>query len=344
MSLVHESDLDDQRLVRYLLGLLPDADTERLDELTIAEDEVADRLRAVEDDLVDDYVRGTLTGEPLERFESVYLASPRRREKVSFARSFLHSVARAADSAAQGTRDEIQPPQAKPAVATPSPAWPVRRLASRSWSRPTPGSTWIVAAAAALLLVTSGTLLVQDLRLRTILATAQNERGRLERRAQELEQQLKVEGEAHDKALAELNRVNASLAALEQAAAAVPPTAGSGALTATMALVLMPQTRAAGPIATVAIPPGTDRAVFELRLESNDFPAYLVALKDPGTNRILWQSVQLTVASPGAQPSVTVSVPANLLKPQHYSFELSGRNAAGRSEILASYAVQVVSR
>lgn len=344
MSVVHESDLDDQQIVRYLLGLLSDEDVERLDEWSIAEDEVADRLRAVEDDLVDDYVRGTLTGEWLERFESYYLDSPRRREKVSFARGFLESVSRATDSVAAGAPDAVQAPHAKPATASQSRTWSPGRSAPRPSWRPMAGSTWIFAVAAALLLIASGTLLVQDLRLRTNLTTAQNQTGALERRALELEQELKLQGEAHDQALAELERVNASLQALAEARAATPPPTGSRALTTTMALVLMPQTRSVGPIATLAVPPGIDRALFELRLESNDFPAYQVALKDPGTNRILWQSVQLTVASPAAQPTVNIGVPANLLKPQHYSFELSGRNADGRTEILASYAVQVVAR
>jgi hypothetical protein len=37
-----------------------------------------------------------------------------------------------------------------------------------------------------------------------------------------------------------------------------------------------------------------------------------------------------------------VSVPANLLKPQHYSLELTGRNAAGRSEVVSSYTFEIL--
>ena len=45
---------DDQRLVRYLLGLLPDEAAEHLDELSILDHELAWRLRAAETDLVED--------------------------------------------------------------------------------------------------------------------------------------------------------------------------------------------------------------------------------------------------------------------------------------------------
>src|SRR3979411_2678590 len=96
MSLLHESGLDDQQLVRYLLGLLPDEDAERLDEMSVVDDDVAWRLRVVEDDLVDAYVGGTLAGETLERFESFYFSSPVRRQKVQFAGGFLRAVDRVA--------------------------------------------------------------------------------------------------------------------------------------------------------------------------------------------------------------------------------------------------------
>ena len=84
----HDPDHDDEELVRYLLGLLPDEATERLDEASIADDEVAARLRIVETDLIDSYVRGQLSGARLERFESYYLLSPRRRESVRLAAGF----------------------------------------------------------------------------------------------------------------------------------------------------------------------------------------------------------------------------------------------------------------
>src|SRR5262245_5872489 len=75
MSVLNEIGPADKELQSYLLGLLPDEDAERLDELSIIDDQVAERLRIVEDDLVDAYVNGELTGATLERFESHYLAS-----------------------------------------------------------------------------------------------------------------------------------------------------------------------------------------------------------------------------------------------------------------------------
>ena len=75
-------------MIQYLLGTLPEAETERFDALSVADPEFANELTAIEKNLVDAYVEGELTGPTLERFESHYLASPLRREKVEFARAF----------------------------------------------------------------------------------------------------------------------------------------------------------------------------------------------------------------------------------------------------------------
>ena len=89
---------DDEVLVEYLLGTLPNEDTERIDELSIADDEVAWRLQAVENDLVDAYVAGQLSAATLERFTSFYLASPVRRRRVELARALKSHAMRDAAS------------------------------------------------------------------------------------------------------------------------------------------------------------------------------------------------------------------------------------------------------
>src|SRR6476660_2446092 len=96
MSPSLESRPNDRELVQYLLGLLSEEDTERLDELSLIDDEIAWRLRGVEDDLVDAYVSGTLEGGTLERFESFYLSSPRRRERGKFAANLRRPIEKAA--------------------------------------------------------------------------------------------------------------------------------------------------------------------------------------------------------------------------------------------------------
>jgi hypothetical protein len=182
---------DDQVLARYLLGSASAEEVERLDEHSIADDQLALRLHEVENDLVDAYVRGELAGETLERFQSHYLCTPARRSKVSFAQALLAY-------------------QSGPARAS-APATSRGRWLSTPWIIP----RWGPAAALLLLLIAAGYLLVQNTRLRNQATAARAERTTLQQRAQELERQLDAQRSADGETAKELARVRESLAQLE---------------------------------------------------------------------------------------------------------------------------------
>ena len=87
-----EKNLNEQMAIDYLLGKLPEEDRKRFDDLSLMDDEFTDLLELVENELIDQYVRGELTGDTLKCFSSHYLASPIRREKVEFAEEFLRTL------------------------------------------------------------------------------------------------------------------------------------------------------------------------------------------------------------------------------------------------------------
>ncbi|MGH9411936.1 MAG: hypothetical protein ACRD1V_21070 [Vicinamibacterales bacterium] len=81
----------DTALVRYLLGRSSEEDSARFDELSIVDGEFAERLRGIEHDLADAYVRGALSAEDRECWERRYLASQRGRQDLLFAQAlFAH--------------------------------------------------------------------------------------------------------------------------------------------------------------------------------------------------------------------------------------------------------------
>ena len=79
--------LDDAGIRRYLLGLLPQAEAKALEEEYFARPDVLERIRGVEDDLLDDYAAGRLGPDEKRAFESRYLGSPRLRDRVLAARA-----------------------------------------------------------------------------------------------------------------------------------------------------------------------------------------------------------------------------------------------------------------
>ncbi len=141
---------DDSLLRRYLLGLVPEAEAEPLDERSIADEEFALLLRAAEYDLADAYAAGELSGEELDAFRAVYLSSATTRDTVRFADALLKY-------------------QERP---------------TRSWA------TWALAAAALVLLATSAYQLGENWRLRRDVASVRAETAALADRARKLQQQL----------------------------------------------------------------------------------------------------------------------------------------------------------
>ena len=79
---------------RYLLGELADADRAFVEERLFSSEEFWEHVCLIEDDLVDAYVRGELRGGERARFESHFLSSPRRRERVAMAQAW-HAPGRA---------------------------------------------------------------------------------------------------------------------------------------------------------------------------------------------------------------------------------------------------------
>jgi hypothetical protein len=96
MTRRHEWGREDLQLARYLLGELSEEEADHIDERSITEDGVAWRLRRMEDDLIDAYVTGKLTGDARQRFTHFYLSSARHRDRVRFAEHFLRIVDRRA--------------------------------------------------------------------------------------------------------------------------------------------------------------------------------------------------------------------------------------------------------
>jgi len=82
----------DNFIRRYLLGELTEADQAALERELPMDRGKFDQVWAVENELIDSYVRGELSRADRKRFESHDLASPLHRERVEIAASFLADI------------------------------------------------------------------------------------------------------------------------------------------------------------------------------------------------------------------------------------------------------------
>jgi hypothetical protein len=74
--------------MRYLLGTLSEEERERLEERYFSDDKEFEEIEIAEEELIDRFVRGELTGTNLTEFEQTVARSPRLMERVEFAKLF----------------------------------------------------------------------------------------------------------------------------------------------------------------------------------------------------------------------------------------------------------------
>lgn len=317
-----EQAFDERAITDYLLGTLPASEIDHYDELSLTNDDFAEVLKAVENDLVDAYVRGELSGSILSSFQSNYLASPRRRNKVIFAKTLLEIE-----------KSRITP-LAEEAVQKKSgrPGW------FHLFTMPRPSLQLGFAAAAIVMLIAGAFLMVENIRLRAQIAQTRHEHAALQQREQELQQKLALKRSSDIETQKELERVRGKLQQLERELAAIAPKEAEQE-PVLLAFNLSPQARGTSKIPQLMVPPGAGIIVFTLILEPNDFSVYQAVLENSEADSVLWRSGKLKADAGGQQVQLRIST--KLLKPQNYILELSGIATDGSAEIVGSYRFRI---
>ncbi|MGA9995445.1 MAG: hypothetical protein WBP93_08530, partial [Pyrinomonadaceae bacterium] len=181
---------DYQKLTQYLLGSLPVAEAERLDELSVTDDEVAESLRSVENDLIDAYVQDELDEAARAQFKTHYLASATRRERVAFAQDFQAHAGEVL--ARQTTKAHVETPaEARAETATEAATRQKRSRRLSVWrglNLSRPAWQWGAALAALALLIVGGWLIFDNARVRQQSAQTEASAER-ERQAQEAQKE-----------------------------------------------------------------------------------------------------------------------------------------------------------
>jgi len=320
-----------QAITQYLLGSLPQGESERLDELSITSQEFAEVLSASEKDLIDAFVQGELSGPMLAQFESHYLASPIRRERVEFAEAFqiFARTQRVFDDSSTRGQADLRRKQKRSRLSTLS-IFGVRY----------PALQWGLAVAAVIFIIGGAFLLWQNARLRQQMSLEQAHRDELQQREMQLQKELDQQRASNTATERELAQVREERVRLEEElrkSGQLPASA-----TAVVSFVLTPQLRGVGQPRAVSIPVSTARVTMQLNLEPNDYQTFAVVLLDQSNHQELWRSGKLKANSRGDDRTLNVSFSAGLLKPQGYALQVSGISANGQSEVLSDYPFKVV--
>ena len=318
---------DERQMIGYLLGELSEEERARVEERFLRDTEYREALRAAEDDLVDEYVRGELPPRELALFEKSLTSLPRRRRMVEFARALAVALPEPTDS-----------PEAVAVVRAPRP----RRFSFLDSLR-APGWAFGFSLAALLLLAAGGWWLWNEAR-----------RERTRREGLQAEQQRRGTEDAGQAARVEPGGVApGGVAPGEGQAANVDgrpqpgpgrpqQTPGPGKPTARRpviaSFVFAPGTARSGEEGRdIAVPEGAQILRLRLDLERGDeYRSYGAELRT-AAGRPVWRNGALRPRSRKSRPSVVLDIPATDLTPGEYELTLTGTAGEGRPDVIGYY-------
>jgi len=321
---VMKIDQSENLIRRYLLGELAEADQAALEQELLIDRGKFDRVWAVENELVDSYVRGEMSRADRKRFEGHYLASPLHRERVAIAESFLTNIDQAVEETVEVSEKE--------------PLVPWRRRFPLRLPRPVFGPVFGMVLVMALLL-TFGLVwsYIERVRLTGQIANlqkeAQTERAFLEQR----EREQASRNQEFEKQIADVSRRNEQLKAeleqLRQRRQATAPTILSFLLTPA-------PVRGEKAIPQATIPLLTGKARLLMELDHNDYANYHVILQTVEGREIL-RSRTGKVRFGKDRAFATLPVKAGELSKGDYILILFGQTADGKIEEVDRYFFRV---
>lgn len=310
-------DYNEKTLREFLLGLLPEAETERLDELSVTEEKFAQHLRIVEDDLIDAYVNGELTGPELLNFSRQYLRSPLGLERVRFAQAFRDS---------HQARDEIE--QAKTEVEIRDSALPSTASFFDFSNRFT--LKWALVTVALLLFLVASWFTFQQLKRPAATPQVPDITAKSERQGSSDPDPKSVATEGPKIDLG------------HQAQQSPTPQVNQPNPSRLVAFVLKPQMRSVSQPVELTIPNDTTTVALTLQLDPSDTPYYRPILTAVSSDRTVWQGGRIKSTTIGDMSVLQVRVPAALLKQQAYKIRVVGIYPNGTTETTSEYNFRVV--
>ena len=310
-------------IARYLLGELPEEQQVQIEDRAFSDKEYLATITAVENDLIDEYVRGELSATDQQRFENRFLASAERRKRVEFAKALRTVVS------------ESPAPEKK--VIQTAPGWSWRESLYAFLNGLNPAARLAFVAAAIVIVVGAALLFVETLRLRRQVTQLQAEKQAGQDLQQALEQERKRNTELNarlDQEKQQREQTDESLRQLtetpEAKNPAPPPVIAS--------LTLLPGlSRGGGQKPTLDL--SNDARLVRLQIgidPEEQYKSFAVELRTLA-GRQVWNRENLAARTRRSSRAVGLTLPATVLKSGEYELRLRGLTEGGGSEDVGFY-------
>jgi hypothetical protein len=306
-------------LRKFLLGTLPAAEREAIEDRFMSESELFEALNAAEEDLLEAYARGELSAPEREQIERHLLLVPRNRERARLLLTMQTAFAQRTHATAE----------------------PARQTKFRNFFQP---RIWRYALLAACLILVCGIgwWLLRGREqgdLRADKTPRPNINASPEKRQQPAPPKPEPTLNAHPSPANE-NGSNVNHGADKPKSSplndetAPPHRAVTQPFVATLVLSAG-ATRSEGRVPELSLPAGAQAAQIKLMLETNDYMGYRAVLTDEDGAPI-WTSGALKAR----EQTVTLNIPARVLREGDYFLKLNGLDA-NTSAPVAEYSFRV---
>ncbi len=297
-------------MLRYLLGDLPEEQQFALEQEYFAEQEKFEQVWALESELIDNYVRGNLPNKERALFERNYLASSKHQARVAVARNLVQAA------------DETIVVEPEPAPLKPNPSWWSNFLASLQLTQ----LAWGGVAALAVLLALGGWWYLRN------VSTSTEQIARQDAPASPVPAPS-VEAPTPLPIAPETPKTELPTPTSQPSQPARP------AVPAVLAFALGGALRNAGEIHRLSIPLGTKQVRMRINLEDKEHQRYQIRLRTIGGAEVLTQQ-----ALPPVGQAVFITIPTSKLPNGDYSLTLSGINSTGEAEEITKYFLRVTQK
>jgi hypothetical protein len=325
------ADLNNETLIaRYLLGELSEEQQLAVEDRAFADKKYLASITAVENDLIDEYVRNELSASDRQRFEKQFLASAERRKRVEFARALAGVIA-----------EEAVP---KKTVVHEAKSWSWRDSLYAFINGFYPLAQLAFAVAAPLLLVGAAWLFTETMRLRRELTQLQAEK----QSQQNLQQALELERRHNEELNARLDQekrqreqTDESLRELSETGDAMNPAPRP----VIASLTLLPGLSRGGDDKPSLVLTEDARLVrLQIGIDPEEpykkFAVELLTL----SGRQVWTRENLSARSRRGTRAIGLTLPATALKAGEYELRLRGVTDSGGLEDVGFYYFNVKKR
>jgi anti-sigma-K factor RskA len=320
--------VDNEKLIaQYLLGELPEEQQVEIEDRAFSDKEYLASITAVENDLIDEYVRGELSGTERQRFETRFLASAERRKRVEFAKALRTVIS-------EPVRPEKQDAR----------RWSWHESLYAFFSGLNPAARLALVAAAILFIAVAAWLFVETQRLRRQVnqLQAENQSGQNLQQALEAERKRNTELNARlDQEKQQREQTDESLRQLTETTEATnpapPPVIAS--------LVLLPGLSRGGD-QKPSLDLSNDARLVRLQIgidPEEQYKTFAVELRT-SAGRQVWNRENLAARTRRGTRAVGLTLPATVLKPGDYELRLRGLTESGAAEDVGFYYFNVTKK